>query len=88
MGPGGPPGLQNRVVRRKSDGGFDSLPSPPELQGVAGLRCYGVRGILADSVALAAGSCLAQAAMYPRTSTCTPDLMEGVDCVRGRVESL
>ncbi len=29
MGPGGPPGLQNRAGRRKSVGGFDSLPSPP-----------------------------------------------------------
>ncbi len=36
MGPGGPPGLQNRVGRRKSVGGFDSLPSPPvqQIQGV------------------------------------------------------
>ena len=29
MGPGGPPGLQNRVVSRKRDGRFDSFPSPP-----------------------------------------------------------
>jgi len=29
MGPGGPPGLQNRVVSRKRDGRFDPFPSPP-----------------------------------------------------------
>src|SRR5579862_4687916 len=29
MGPGGLPGLQNRVGGRKAAGGFDSLPPPP-----------------------------------------------------------
>ena len=32
MGPGGPPGLQNRVVVRKGDGRFDSFPSPPVIK--------------------------------------------------------
>ena len=31
MGPGGLPGLQNRVGGRKVAGGFDSLPPPPTL---------------------------------------------------------
>src|SRR5262245_3220507 len=33
MGPGGLPGLQNRVDGRKVVGGFDSLPPPPCVQG-------------------------------------------------------
>jgi hypothetical protein len=32
MGPGGLPGLQNRVGGRKVAGGFDSLPPPPRLR--------------------------------------------------------
>lgn len=33
MGPGGPPGLQNRVVRRKSDGGFGLPPFSANYRG-------------------------------------------------------
>lgn len=44
MGPGGLPGLQNRVGGRKVAGGFDSLPPPPDFSAGASANGEGFGG--------------------------------------------